>query len=156
MFIGGMTGFILDNTIPGIYDMTKHQIFFWLIISYKGDKPFKFHRKFAWNNVYISHIVYMKLYFFYPNIGTLEERGIRKWRETTVTSGGGGESNSSVYDLPFIQKYLNRLTVTQYLPFCANFRPFCRARKYLYQPPASSVDPLQESEKNMHVVDTRM
>ncbi|XP_078326657.1 solute carrier family 23 member 1-like [Crassostrea virginica] len=104
MFIGGMTGFILDNTIPG----------------------------------------------------TLEERGIRKWRETTVTSGGGGESDSSVYDLPFIQKYLNRLTVTQYLPFCANFRPFCRARKYMYQPPASSVDPQQESEKNMHVVDTRM
>ena len=154
MFIGGMTGFILDNTIPGIYDMTKHEIFFWLIISNKGDKPFKFHRKFAWNNVDISHIVYMKLYFFYLKIGTLEERGIRKWRETTVTSGGGGESDSSVYDLPFIQKYLNRLKVTQYLPFCANFRPFCRARKY--QPPASSVDLQQESEKNMHVVDTRM
>ena len=96
----------------------------------------------------------MKLYFFYPKIGTLEERGIRKWRETTVTSGGVGESDSSVYDLPFIQKYLNRLTVTQYLPFCANFRPFCRARKN--QPPAYSVDPQQESEKNMHVVDTRM
>lgn len=55
--------------------------------------------------------------------GTLEERGIIKWRETDDSVKVGGTSNTSVYDLPFIQKYLNRLTITRFLPFCANFQP---------------------------------
>ncbi|XP_048774671.1 solute carrier family 23 member 1-like isoform X4 [Ostrea edulis] len=71
MFVGGVVGFVLDNTIPG----------------------------------------------------TLEERGIIKWRETDDSVKVGGTSNTSVYDLPFIQKYLNRLTITRFLPFCANFQP---------------------------------
>ncbi|XP_052247369.1 solute carrier family 23 member 1-like isoform X1 [Dreissena polymorpha] len=72
MFVGGMTGFILDNTIPG----------------------------------------------------TDEERGITKWRQH---GGDVGSDQSALrtYDIPFIQKYLDRVEFFRYLPFCPRFSMKC-------------------------------
>ncbi|XP_064614097.1 solute carrier family 23 member 1-like [Liolophura sinensis] len=68
MFVGGLVGFVLDNTIPG----------------------------------------------------TLEERGLTKWR--AVLSGESDAIHSGIkyscYDLPCIQRYINNWRCTRYLPFC--------------------------------------
>ena len=53
--------------------------------------------------------------------GTKEDRGITKWR--VQLSGQDGSENEgdfapiSVYDLPYIQKYLNTMKWTRYIPF---------------------------------------
>ncbi|KAJ8313827.1 hypothetical protein KUTeg_008388 [Tegillarca granosa] len=70
MFVGGVAGFVLDNTIPG----------------------------------------------------TPEERGIRRWRnQLSSTEPKDGTESSSVYDLPLIQKYLDRVPLFNFLPFCPRF-----------------------------------
>ena len=71
MAVGGLTGFVLDNLLPG----------------------------------------------------TLEERGILKWRnlfseEDDVKSGKSTKIASiHTYDIPFISKYLNKSRFVKYLPF---------------------------------------
>ncbi|KAK7485848.1 hypothetical protein BaRGS_00022843 [Batillaria attramentaria] len=52
--------------------------------------------------------------------GTREERGFLHWREETPA--GQQDADLSVYDLPFIQPWLNRRRITSYLPFCPGFR----------------------------------
>ncbi|XP_046566148.1 solute carrier family 23 member 1-like [Haliotis rubra] len=54
--------------------------------------------------------------------GTVEERGILKWRMLGESSSGGDVRDTmAVYDLPLIQKYLNKLRCTKYIPICPNF-----------------------------------
>ncbi|XP_055874425.1 solute carrier family 23 member 2-like isoform X2 [Biomphalaria glabrata] len=57
------------------------------------------------------------LAFFLDNTipGTREERGLLEWNKVKV---GSEDEDLSVYDLPLIQKYLNRLACTKYIPFC--------------------------------------
>ena len=59
-------------------------------------------------------------------LGTDEERGITKWRTLgTIHNDNGEETRSPVYDIPFIQKYLDQLTITKYIPFCPTFIGCC-------------------------------
>ncbi|KAJ8313820.1 hypothetical protein KUTeg_008381 [Tegillarca granosa] len=64
--------------------------------------------------------------------GTDEERGIKKWREQRTTSDDieSDQTSLDVYNLPLIQKYLDRMSCTKYLPFCPSFdiRVFCGRR----------------------------
>lgn len=54
--------------------------------------------------------------------GTDEERGIRKWRKLTAEDDNStSHSRMYIYDIPFIQKYLNRLEIVKYIPFCPGF-----------------------------------
>ena len=54
--------------------------------------------------------------------GTDEERGIKKWRQHEKDeSTSGEESDMRIYDIPFIQKYLNKSKICRYLPFCPTF-----------------------------------
>ncbi|XP_052721968.1 solute carrier family 23 member 1-like [Crassostrea angulata] len=100
MFVGGLTGFFLDNTIPG----------------------------------------------------TLEERGILRWRQKTDTVTTSKERNDSVYDLPCIQKYLNKLTITQYLPFCPNFQPCCgKGTGEKDEPPVEPVSVYEKKVEDTHM-----
>lgn len=83
--------------------------------------------------------------------GTLEERGILRWRQKDESWTASGDNVNSVYDLPCIQKYLNKLTITRYLPFCPNFQPCCGKGSKKQEPP---VEPTSVYEKN--VDDTNM
>ncbi|XP_065066234.1 solute carrier family 23 member 2-like isoform X2 [Rhopilema esculentum] len=67
MAVGGLTGFILDNLLPG----------------------------------------------------TLEERGLTKWKTAVSgdTSSEKGIASVHCYDIPFITSYLQRFRLTKYLPF---------------------------------------
>ena len=52
--------------------------------------------------------------------GNKEDRGIIKWRMETANQGQNQEeefASLSVYDLPYIQNYLNRRKWVQYIPF---------------------------------------
>ncbi|KAL4222695.1 hypothetical protein ACF0H5_018736 [Mactra antiquata] len=71
MFVGGLIGFVLDNTIPG----------------------------------------------------TPEERGISKWRAYETSSDDAQDSKDvfKIYDLPFIQRYMDKYNIFTYLPFCPRF-----------------------------------
>lgn len=51
--------------------------------------------------------------------GTLEERGIVAWRSDSTN--GEEKTRSTVYDLPFIQKCLNGISVFRYFPICPSF-----------------------------------
>ncbi|KAK7108978.1 hypothetical protein V1264_013101 [Littorina saxatilis] len=65
--------------------------------------------------------------FFLDNTmpGTLEERGINKWRLPEDSKDQG--ELLKVYDLPLIQSWLNKRSITKYLPFCPGFKGFgCR------------------------------
>ncbi|XP_060583752.1 solute carrier family 23 member 1-like isoform X2 [Ruditapes philippinarum] len=54
--------------------------------------------------------------------GTAEERGINKWRRHVhVVDETGVDNSMRIYDLPFIQKYLDRVRFFRYLPFCPRF-----------------------------------
>jgi hypothetical protein len=54
--------------------------------------------------------------------GTAEERGINKWRRHVhVVDDTGVDNSMRIYDLPFIQKYLDRFRFFRYLPFCPRF-----------------------------------
>ena len=67
MALGGITGFILDNILPG----------------------------------------------------SLDERGMTKWRSAISEGETEGERLASIhtYDVPFITPYLQRFTFVKYLPF---------------------------------------
>ncbi|KAJ8313819.1 hypothetical protein KUTeg_008380 [Tegillarca granosa] len=59
---------------------------------------------------------------FMITFGTPEERGIRRWRnQLSSTEPKDGTESSSVYDLPLIQKYLDRVPLFNFLPFCPRF-----------------------------------
>ena len=60
--------------------------------------------------------------------GTKEERGLDKWKQSEDTFSEGEESHS-VYDLPFIQPWLNKLACTKYVPICPGFRGDKRRRR---------------------------
>ncbi|XP_050398846.1 solute carrier family 23 member 2 [Patella vulgata] len=54
--------------------------------------------------------------------GTLEERGISKWRENLVNKNKKGfEDNSKIYELPFITKYLRKIKCCFYVPLSPTF-----------------------------------
>ncbi|KAL5007387.1 hypothetical protein ScPMuIL_016193 [Solemya velum] len=57
--------------------------------------------------------------------GTEEERGISKWRTQVPTGDGSGvqsgDAGLEIYDIPFIQKYLNNWRWTYFVPFCPAF-----------------------------------
>ncbi|XP_033762509.1 solute carrier family 23 member 1-like isoform X2 [Pecten maximus] len=76
MFVGGLIGLVLDNTIPG----------------------------------------------------TDEERGIKKWREMTSLTEGDTK-RSAVYDIPFIQPLLDKISCWRYFPMCPAFTG-CRRRRH--------------------------
>ena len=70
--------------------------------------------------------------FFLDNTipGTDEERGITLW--TSQLSGESeqeSENSSNCYDIPFITKYLKRLSWTEYLPFSPTFKGFSNRNK---------------------------
>jgi len=59
--------------------------------------------------------------------GTPEERGITKWRKIAESSSDkqktqtNDSTNMAIYDLPLIQKYLDKLSWPRYIPFCPTF-----------------------------------
>ncbi|ESO97393.1 hypothetical protein LOTGIDRAFT_231570 [Lottia gigantea] len=63
------------------------------------------------------------LAFFLDNTipGSDEERGIKAWRETDKHDSDDG-SSSHVYDIPFLQKYLDKLACSKYVPILPNFK----------------------------------
>lgn len=66
--------------------------------------------------------------FFYPFLGTNEERGILKWRETTEVDrmkASQTELSHRVYDIPLVQKLFSRWRWTGFVPFCPTFQGFC-------------------------------
>ncbi|XP_060578414.1 solute carrier family 23 member 2-like [Ruditapes philippinarum] len=70
MFVGGLIGFVLDNTIPG----------------------------------------------------TDEERGINSWRQTSSSvKSGSSQSNYDLYNFPYIQPYLDKIKLFNYVPVCPRF-----------------------------------
>ncbi|GFR63737.1 solute carrier family 23 member 1 [Elysia marginata] len=52
--------------------------------------------------------------------GTLEERGIIAWKGVAQAEGDT-DADLSVYDIPLIQPWLNRLAFTKYIPVCPGF-----------------------------------
>lgn len=74
MFVGGLVGFVLDNTIPG----------------------------------------------------TDEERGIIKWRRLDKRDSSFQPDALKTYEIPLIQKYLDKWSICKYLPFCPNFLFKCQ------------------------------
>ena len=75
MAVGGLTGFILDNLLPG----------------------------------------------------TLEERGLTKWKTALSGDASSGKGVASVhcYDIPFITSYLQRFKLTKYFPFLPYYGKDC-------------------------------
>ncbi|XP_050409384.1 solute carrier family 23 member 1 [Patella vulgata] len=63
------------------------------------------------------------LAFFLDNTipGTLEERGILKWKQKVEGADTDDSSDLTIYDIPLIQKYLNSMTWPKYVPFLPNF-----------------------------------
>ena len=53
--------------------------------------------------------------------GTAEERGLRKWRDLD-TSSSEKASGVDVYSIDFIQKYIDKIAIFKYIPFCPSFR----------------------------------
>ena len=60
---------------------------------------------------------YTKIFFS----GTNAERGIDAWNNKANGDSSDLKQKLSVYDLPLVQKYLNKLSWSQYLPFCPTF-----------------------------------
>lgn len=54
--------------------------------------------------------------------GTDEERGLSKWRQHGSNDASG---DLRTYDIPLIQKFLDRIPIFRYLPFCPRFSPTC-------------------------------
>ena len=67
--------------------------------------------------------------FFLDNVlpGTLEERGIRKWRakyeNEEDTSGKKLVADPSTYDIPFITDWLQKFKWVKYVPFLPYYGP---------------------------------
>lgn len=63
--------------------------------------------------------------------GTDEERGILKMRKHDVNKAS--QERDPTYDLPFIQKYLDKVSFLRFIPFCPSYRPIscdcCRGSK---------------------------
>ncbi|KAM3924788.1 solute carrier family 23 member 1-like [Leptodactylus fuscus] len=54
--------------------------------------------------------------------GSDEERGTYAWHKQMHGGKTNGSAGQSCYDLPFVTKYLRRLTWTQYIPFLPTFQ----------------------------------
>lgn len=94
----------------------------------------------------------LKELYFLCNLGTLEERGILRWRQKDDSVTTSEERDDSVYDLPCIQKYLNKLTITQYLPFCPNFQPCCgKGTGEKDEPPVEPVSVYEKKVEDTHM-----
>ena len=63
-------------------------------------------------------VVCIALFYF---SGTDEERGIKKWRKLDASASTSQSEALKIYELPLIQKYLNRWKICEYLPFCPTF-----------------------------------
>lgn len=57
--------------------------------------------------------------------GTDEERGIRKWRKLDESVSSMHSETMKSYELPLIQKYLDKWKICEYLPFCPTFSFRC-------------------------------
>ena len=60
-------------------------------------------------------------FFLFYFSGTDEERGIKKWRKLDASASTSQSEALKIYELPLIQKYLNRWKICEYLPFCPTF-----------------------------------
>ncbi|XP_064613919.1 solute carrier family 23 member 1-like [Liolophura sinensis] len=59
--------------------------------------------------------------------GTAEERGILRWRKLLITTHAASHATfaeDTTYDLPLVQRFLNRWSWPTYLPFCPSFKGF--------------------------------
>ncbi|XP_048244617.1 solute carrier family 23 member 2-like [Haliotis rufescens] len=70
---------------------------------------------------------------FLDNIvpGTLEERGLTKWRQKLVGTSDGPShvDQMKLYDFPFVMKYLRRIACCAYIPFMPTFdKDICKAK----------------------------
>lgn len=54
--------------------------------------------------------------------GTVEERGFTRWKKSTSLLKENTKSGN-VYDFPFFQDFLNKLSWTSYIPVCPSFQP---------------------------------
>lgn len=89
-------------------------------------------------NCIMSNILqYMQIFCAYPNIclhvlitnyccgclflGTVEERGFTRWKKSTSLLKENTKSGN-VYDFPFFQDFLNKLSWTSYIPVCPSFQ----------------------------------
>lgn len=54
-------------------------------------------------------------------LGTLEERGFTRWKKSTSLLKENTKSGN-VYDFPFFQDFLNKLSWTSYIPVCPSFQ----------------------------------
>lgn len=96
------------------------------------------------------HMYIKRTFVFY--LGTLEERGILRWRQKDDSVTTSKEMDDSVYDLPCIQKYLNKLTITRYLPFCPNFQPCCgKGTGEKHEPPVEPVSVYEKKVEDTHM-----
>lgn len=57
--------------------------------------------------------------------GTDEERGIKKWRKLDETGSSAQNEAMKSYELPLIQKFLDKLKICEYMPFCPRFSFKC-------------------------------
>ena len=56
--------------------------------------------------------------------GTLEERGITKWKEQLVDADATGEAKMArCYEIPFISEYIRKYKWTSYVPLCPTYTP---------------------------------
>ena len=59
--------------------------------------------------------------------GTLEERGLKKWRKQYTDTSNDSTSNISAsihsYDIPFITGFLQKFRFTKYVPFLPYYGP---------------------------------
>jgi hypothetical protein len=55
-------------------------------------------------------------------IGTLEERGILKWRENAYSTEDSKELKHVQYEWPFFTKYIQKLRCCSYFPISPTFK----------------------------------
>ncbi|XP_041365515.1 solute carrier family 23 member 1-like isoform X2 [Gigantopelta aegis] len=53
--------------------------------------------------------------------GTPEERGISNWQKVDASKDCNGSADMSVYDLPLVQRFFNKMRCTKYVPVCPTF-----------------------------------
>ena len=80
------------------------------------------------SNVCICYVCSI-VHFFKHYLGTDEDRGIIKWREIASSAKENADDQEidvlnqhSIYNIPFITKYLRRIKCCRYVPFCATFK----------------------------------
>lgn len=122
LFIAGMFGFILDNTVSGMYSM---------LIPYTHRKRFIVYPTQSCGIVLHGlgpHISNSKTTIFYIFLGTLEERGMARARTAKQTSSEDDqfdhehfEKKMKYYEWPFVTTYLQKWSLFRYIPCCPTF-----------------------------------